>query len=107
MKKTILISAIAGLSISASAATLDAKDYCDIRVNAPAGIGEMRPLADGKTYSAVSKDGRSIDIYSYATGKKTGTLFSLDAVKGDLKIESFDGYQISDNGRKIMLWNEK
>lgn len=93
--------------MSAAAAGLTAKDYCDLSINQPAGIGEMRPLADGKTYSAVSKDGRSIDIYSYATGKKTGTLFSLDEVKGDLKIDSFDGYQISDNGRKIMLWNNK
>lgn len=107
MKKTILMSMIAGLALDVSAVALDVKDYCDISVNQPAGIREMRPLSDGKSYSAVSKDGRSIDIYSYATGKKTGTLFSLDAVKGDLKIDYFDGYQVSDNGRKIMLWNEK
>jgi len=107
MKKALILSTLAGMSLTMSAAPLDAKDYCDITVNAPAGIREMRPLADGKTYSAVSSDGRSIDIYSYATGKKTGTLFSLDAVKGDVKIDSFDGYQISDNGRKIMLWNDK
>ena len=101
------MSAMAGMAMSASAAGLTAKDYCDLSINQPVGIREMRPLADGKTYSAVSKDGRSIDIYSYATGKKTGTLFSLDEVKGDLKIDSFDGYQVSDNGRKIMLWNNK
>lgn len=98
---------MAGMAMSVTAAGLTAKEYCDLSINQPAGIREMRPLADGKTYSAVSKDGRSIDIYSYATGKKTGTLFSLDEVKGDLKIDSFDGYQVSDNGRKIMLWNNK
>ena len=107
MKKTILMSMTAGLALNVSAVALDVKDYCDISVNQPAGIREMRPLSDGKSYSVVSEDGRSIDIYSYATGKKTGTLFSLDNVKGDVKIESFDGYQISDNGRKIMLWNDK
>lgn len=106
MKKVFITVAACVMSLSAAAAPLEASDYCDPGKAAPARIGEMRPLADGKTYSMVSKDGRSIDIYSYATGKKTGTLFSLDAVKGDLKIDSFDGYQVSDNGRKILLWND-
>ncbi|MDE6019169.1 MAG: DPP IV N-terminal domain-containing protein [Muribaculaceae bacterium] len=107
MKKTVLLLfAFAGISLSSSAASLDAKDYCDLKICRPAGIGEMRPLADGKTYSMVSKDGRKIEIYSYETGKKTGTLFDLDAVKGELKIDSFSGYQVSENGRKILLWND-
>ena len=107
MKKKVLVSAVLGAAaLSASAGQLTAEDYCDIRKSVPARIGEMRPLADGKTYSMVSKDGRRIDIYSYQTGKKTGTLFDLDAVKGELKIDSFDGYQVSDNGRKILLWND-
>ncbi len=107
MKKAIVLAAIGSMTVGASAATvLNAEDYCDIKISAPAGIGEMRPLADGKTYSMVSKDGRKIDIYSYETGKKTGTLFDLDAVKGDLKIDSFNGYQVSENGRKILLWND-
>lgn len=107
MRNGILLGALLFGTLSTAASPLDASDYCDIRVNGAKGIKEMRPLSDGKTYSAVSEDGRSIDIYSYATGKKTGTLFSLDGVKGDLKIDSFDGYEISDNGRKIMLWNQK
>lgn len=105
-KEVLLLTTLAGMSLTSLAATLDASDYCDVKKSAPAGIGEMRPLADGKTYCMVSKDGRRIDIYSYETGKKTGTLFDLDAVKGELKIDSFDGYQVSDNGRKIMLWND-
>ncbi|MDE5795192.1 MAG: DPP IV N-terminal domain-containing protein [Muribaculaceae bacterium] len=108
MKKNALMLAMLGsiAAASASAAPLNAEDYCDRTVNMPAGIGEMRPLSDGKTYSMVSKDGRKIEIYSYATGQKTGTLFDLDAVKGELKIDSFDGYQVSENGRKILLWND-
>lgn len=108
MKKKALTLAMMGCIVaSASAATpLTAEDYCDLKVYVPAGIGEIRPLADGKTYSMVSKDGRKIEIYSYETGKKTGTLFDLDAVKGELKIDSFNGYQVSENGRKILLWND-
>lgn len=105
-KKILLFAAVAGLSVSAPAAKLDASDYCDVVGSAPEKPGEMRPLSDGKTYAMVSEDGRKIEIYSYQTGKKTGTLFDLDAVKGDLKIDSFDGYDISDNGRKILLWND-
>ncbi|MDE6479817.1 MAG: S9 family peptidase [Muribaculaceae bacterium] len=108
MKKKVLMAAAMGcMAVAASAAgQLKAEDYCDRNICVPAKIGEMRPLADGKSYSMVSKDGRKIDIYSYATGKKTGTLFDLDAVKGELKIDSFSGYQVSENGRKILLWND-
>lgn len=28
-------------------------------------------------------------------------------MKGDVKIDSFDGYEVSDNGRKILLWNDR
>jgi len=106
-KEGFLLAAIAGLSLSASATSLDAADYCDVTRNAPVSVREMRPLADGKTYAMVSDDGRRIDIFSYLSGKKTGTLFDLDAVKGDVKIDSFDGYEVSDNGRKILLWNDR
>lgn len=108
MKKQLLtVAAIAGMSVAACAASLDVADYCDIIRSAPESVGEMRPLADGKSYAMVSDDGRKIEIFSYQTGKKTGTLFDLDAVKGDVKIDSFDGYEVSDNGRKILLWNDK
>lgn len=106
MKKGMfLLTAIAGVTLSAVASQLDAEDYC--LKGAPAGIGEMRPLADGKSYCMVSKDHRKIEIFSYETGKQTGTLFDLDAIKGDLKIDNFNGYKVSDNGRKILLWNNK
>ncbi len=66
----------------------------------------MRPLSDGVSYSAISEDGKSIEVFDYKTGKKTSTLFSLDGIKGDVKIDSFSGYDISDNGKKILLWND-
>ncbi|MDE7160328.1 MAG: S9 family peptidase [Muribaculaceae bacterium] len=89
------------------AAALTVEDYCDIPTATPAGIKEMRRMADGTTYSAISDDGRRIEIFSYASGRKTGTLFDLDKVKGEVKIDSFDGYEISANGKKILLWNDK
>lgn len=85
---------------------LTIEDYVAPGKNSPVAIKEMRPFADGSSYTAVSEDGKSIDIFEYRSGKKTGTLFSLDGVKGELKIDSFDGYQVSDNGRKVLLWND-
>lgn len=96
--------AIASAALSAGALTVE--DYCSPSASAPVRIKEMRPLADGLTYSAISEDGKSIEIYDYKTGRKTGTLFSIDGVKGDLRIDSFEGYEISANGKKILLWND-
>ena len=87
------------------AANLSPEDYCDPAVVAPASIRDMRPLSDGVSYAAISADKSAIEIFSYKSGKKTGELFSLSSVKGDVKIESFDGYSISSNEKKILLWN--
>ncbi|MDE5878357.1 MAG: S9 family peptidase [Muribaculaceae bacterium] len=87
------------------ATPLNVEDYCDVKISAPVSIKEMRPLADGLTYAAISDDGRSIEVYSYKSGKKVNTLFSVDAIKGDVKIDGFEGYVLSDNERKILLWN--
>lgn len=104
--RRIILSTIAGAAAMGGAAqTLTVEDYCSIKKTSPARIKEMRPLSSGNDYAAISDDGRAIEIFSYKTGQKTGTLFSLDAIKGDLKIDDFDGYQVSENGQKILLWN--
>ncbi|MDE6299331.1 MAG: S9 family peptidase, partial [Muribaculaceae bacterium] len=76
MKTGSIYSLLLLLSIPASgwgASKLTLQDYCNIR---PATVKDMTPLADGETYAAISDDGKSIEIYSYKTGKKTGELFS-------------------------------
>ena len=106
MKLTTYIPAIlllAGFQ-TMSGAPLTLQDYCTSR---PAGVKAMTPLSDGETYAAISDDGEAIDVYSYKTGKKVNTLFSLSGVKGEVKISNFDGFRISENGKKILLWNER
>lgn len=100
-----IAAALAGGAADASALTVE--DYCDIATATPAGIKEMRRMADGVTYAAISDDGKRIETFSYKDGKKTGTLFDIDKVKGKVKIDTFDGYTISSNGKKILLWNDK
>lgn len=99
------MSALVSAGADTYASPLTVEDYCDVKVNSPSVIRDITPLQDGETYAAISDDHRSIDIYSYKTGKKTGVLFSIDGQKGDLKISEFDGYEISANGRKVLLWN--
>ncbi|MCH5228496.1 MAG: DPP IV N-terminal domain-containing protein [Muribaculaceae bacterium] len=87
-------------------AELTISDYCNIKDATPAGIKDITPLPDGESFAAISDNGRSIEKFSYKTGKKTGVIFSLDEVKGDLKINDFEGFKISENGKKILLWND-
>lgn len=89
--------------ISANALTIE--EYCTPSMAAPASVKDITPMADGFSYCAVSDNGRDIEVFSYKTGKKLSTLFSLDGVKGEIKIDSFDGYELSANEKKILLWN--
>lgn len=89
-----------------AAEPLTAADYCDITLNAPASIKEMTPMPDGETYLCVGESGRTIDAYSYRTGKKTSTVFDVATVKGDVKISEFDGFEVSDNGKYLLLYND-
>ena len=103
----IILSALmaAGAAMSVQAAPLTLDDYCDIKTAAPNSVKEMRPLADGQTYACISDDGSAIEVYSYKTGKLVTTLFSTASISGELKIDEFDGYAISGNEKKILLWN--
>lgn len=99
--RLLVLSATVATSVAGYALTVN--DYCS---SSPNQIREITPLDDGESYAAISDDGKSIDIYSYKTGKKTSELFSIAGQKGELKISEFDGYEISPNGKKILLWND-
>lgn len=106
LKSIIIASGLSCVSaLTAFGGVLSPADYCSRELTTPKGVKDMRPLKDGETFSAVSDDAKSIDIYSYKSGEKVSTLFSLDKVKGELKIKDFDGYEISANEKKILLWN--
>ena len=103
-KNLITLGLIGVAAVNMSAATLTADDYCSPVLTAPATVKEMRPLNDGESFSAISDDGKAIEVFSYKTGNKISTLFDIDAVKGDVKINSFDGYELSANEKKILVW---
>lgn len=96
---------ISGIS-DMTATTLSINDYCDVKIAAPKSVKEMTPLADGETYACISDNGNAIEVYSYKTGKKVNTLFDVNNIAGELKISDFDGYSISGNEKKVLLWND-
>ena len=100
---------ISGLLLMATTfiikAELSISDYCDLKYTTPKSINDITPLADGESFAAISNDGKAIEKFSYKTGKKTGELFRLSEVKGDLRIDDFEGFKLSENEKKILLWN--
>lgn len=105
-RKNILIaSALVFAGAGVLASPLSVEDFCDVSVNAPIKMNGIVPLEGGETYAVISGDGKSIDIYSYKTGKKIDELFSIDMQKGELKISEFEGFSLSANGKKVLLWN--
>ncbi len=97
---------VSSIALTPAAMALTVEDYCNPKVSAPKGIKAITPLSDGLTYSAISDDGKRIEIYSYKTGKMISVMFDVDNTKGDLKISEFDGYTLSSNEKKILLWND-
>ena len=100
-----MVSSTIAAYASTQACPLTADDYCDVKISAPASVKEMTPMPDGETYACISDDEKRIELFSYKTGKQISTLFDVDATKGSLKIGNFEGFTLSANGKKILLWN--
>lgn len=101
-----VLSFISISSVASSVDNLTIEDYCDIKRNAPSTIKEMTPMPDGETYLCIGDNGKTIDSYSYRTGKKQSTVFDVANIKGDIKISEFDGFEVSENGKYLLLHND-
>ncbi|MCH5232441.1 MAG: DPP IV N-terminal domain-containing protein [Muribaculaceae bacterium] len=105
MKRFVTLILISGVGILLGNAQLTIEDYCSPALASPKSIKAITPLPDGESFASISQDGTAIEKFSYKTGKKTGEIFNIKDVKGDLKISDFEGFRVSDNGKKILLWN--
>lgn len=63
---------------------------------------EVRPAADGESFTQLSDDGRRVESRSFKTGKVMATLFNLDEMKAP-SVDHVDGYIISPTGRQLLL----
>lgn len=68
----------------------------------PKSISNIYHFNDGIQYAIVSNDKKSIETYNYKTGKKNGTVFSLNSIK-DCPLKSITGYEFSNDEQKILL----
>ena len=101
----LLVGIILMSATGSSALTID--EYCNPSVCLPETYKEVTVLADGENYAVMNDEGTRIEVYSFKTGKKVKDLLDLENVKGELRISSFDGFSISANNKKILLWNDK
>ena len=65
-------------------------------------MADVRPLADGESYAAISSDGRRIETFSFRTGKKVGVLFDAATARGE-QVSRIDGYIMSPDQRHILI----
>jgi dipeptidyl-peptidase-4 len=94
-----IISAVALLTAAAagtaSANSIDLKDI-NARAFAAKSVPAFRSMADGKHYTALSDDGRSIVKYQYSNGAAVDTLLNLNKVTTEEGAEDISDLHISD-----------
>ena len=64
----------------------------------------LQSLAGGENFAVISDDGKKIESFSYATGKKIATLVDLTSAKGECNLDGIDGYEVSSTGEYILIW---
>lgn len=101
MKKIVaFLGIILGLSSSISAARLDLKSMNSLFV--AQSVRGIDPLKGTDQYVKIDQDGQKIIQYSFRTGKQTAVLFDVNNTMG-AKIDSFDGYIMSPDGKKMLI----
>lgn len=102
---------VLGLSMAAASAQhgakpIDLKEVVQGHFAARgAGYG-MRSMPDGEHYTLMSPQRNAILRYSFATGALVDTLFSTGSAR-DCQFDRFDDYQISTDGRHILLYTDQ
>ena len=66
----------------------------------------LRFMPDGLSYLKISDNGKAIERYEVATGKLLETVMDVTNTRGDAKIESIADFIVSDNGTKILVYEE-
>ncbi|MDH6357090.1 S9 family peptidase [Parabacteroides sp. PF5-9] len=81
------------------------KEIIDGNFRQVTATGEMRSLPDGEHYTAMNRERNMIIKYSYRTGNPVDTLFNTQKAR-ECTFDSFEGYEISSTGHRIMIWRE-
>ena len=92
------------IAVSLNVQALELKDFV-LRQARPAGIGAVTPAADGSSFYQIDADGKNIDRRSYKDARKSTPVLRTEALK-DCQVTSWDGYSMSADEKKILLWNQ-
>lgn len=65
-------------------------------------ISGMNALAGTSEYARISSDGKTIESYSFKTGKKTGVLFDVSQTHG-VTLDEFENYSIAPDGHTMLI----
>lgn len=65
-------------------------------------VREVRPMADGESYSCLSDDRRKIERCSFKTGEVVETLFDAETARG-ASIRYVEGYIVSPDEKTILI----
>lgn len=102
LTKTIVLTLTASAALGAHA--LDLSDFVLTPVR-PLGIPATQPALDGNFFYQFSDNRSSIYRIDYKTGRKQVTVFDSSQAKG-CDVADWDGYKMSADERKILLWND-
>jgi len=75
----------------------------DLQSFSPVGISGFQSMADGLHYTLISDNGKAIDKYEFATGKKVGELVNLDKIENSSVIK-IDGYELNSTESKVLFY---
>lgn len=81
-------------------------NYVGGSVNTPKSVAAWQYTPDGTSYMTVSPDGKRIVKHEIASGKELETLFDITHTR-ETTITDFQGYTLSPDGTKILVWRNK
>lgn len=106
----ILTAALTAATLTSAAGHARQFTLSDIQsgVYSAKSVPTYRSMADGKHYTALTDNGRSIVKYRYADGEAVDTLLSLDKAdpEGEMDLQQLklEGYTLSPDEQRILVW---
>ena len=93
--------ALVGMAETVKAQQITLDDITSLKY-VPESVSEVRPLADGESYSCVTDDGQCIERCSFKTGETVEVLFDVAEARG-ANIRYVEGYIMSPDEKNILI----
>ena len=101
LRNMVMMAVLVGVAAVADAQQITLEDITSYQYS-PKRMREVRPLADGESYSCVSDDGQKIERRSFKTGEVVEVLFDASAARG-ATVRTVEGYIMSPDEKNILI----